>query len=311
MLQIFHLLMKFYINFDNYCHSKEKSIMFLTNFYDDSDYKQWHDQEKEEDDFKFEVGFWIKKLYEHYHFIVYFVAKYYEQIREHTGDYIDELLVKVERGKQSWGKMLENGDNEDLTTIETHLQKNLEIYRELRNLFDHAKVPCISDLIGHMTEELEYFQNVILTGELNLLEEMNMWSREHAENIDFLHCELPVLTNIRRINLEQIPEIVKMLYETKKVSAGFKDVNSQVLALLIDEDFHHYDERVLTLYYELMALKIKHLKSLEVLLGDISTLPIDEENQYLLRDLLKHEYEEAMFAKYRIQKAARQESISS
>lgn len=262
-----------------------------------------------------DVLFWSDKFYEHFHFIGIFIEKYNEKLKNGTRSNVQYLLDDVYFYEKLWKQMYLHFKNHSMGKAMKNLHnflipKTFRLYKAIENAFRASHIPCIPSLIEHMAEELEYFKNTILSGRGDLLSEISWWTKEHAENVAFISCELPQMAKINLLQWSKIPEIFNMMMNNKKLENTFKELHQSSESLRSrsrsifrpgqeEEKFDVLLEKE-ELYHKVIAAKIKHIKSIHMLVSKLSQLPIEEEDKFILKDLLRHESEEAIFAYDRI-----------
>ena len=253
---------------------------------------------------KFGILFWANKFYQHFHFIGSFLEKYRKQIFEESGRNIDSILKRVDKFERGWSKVFEffqeeEINEENLNGLDDFNEQTMEMYENIQDVFKSNKIPCVPSLLEHMMEELQYFQTAILQNDFNLLLEIAWWANEHAENIDFVDCELPRLLKVSWSHWQKIPQIVKMMFENRKLAYEFKNIHRNAKEIL-NNQVAYSKEDIDLLYYNIMAAKLKHFNAIRTLESELPHLPLEEDDKRLTYDLLEHEYSEALFAKQRI-----------
>jgi hypothetical protein len=268
--------------------------------------------------------FWSERFFEHFHFLAIFIEKNWHKLEEHThSDVRSFLLEPVYQLEKEWYRQvsewseLEQDENRDRDRDEKEskieylklkiIPWSIRVYKEIENAFRASKIACIPDLLEHMIEETQYFYKYILEHDSDLLSEIAWWSKEHAENIDFISCELPRMAKFNLLHWGNVPEIVKMLYDNNKLARHFESLNEEANHLLgvVEYDGQNISDnvewKIEGLYHAMITAKIKHFDAIKLLLSKLNELPLSNEDRLIVTDLLNHEEKEAIFAYNRIE----------
>lgn len=285
-----------------------------------------------EDHQEMEILFWAKKFKQHFHFIGIFIvqnAEKLEQLAETEAKAeaqteskaelqgvlsplpkqlftVDQLLAEALLFERKWERISQSREpSEEIAERPGLIKKSFRFKKHMETIFKNAGIPCAPALFHHMQEELIYFEQAILRGQWSYAQEMAWWAQEHAENLDFVICELPRLIVFKKINLMEIPSMVKMFVDNKKLSNKFKAIEKKIKELnaaLPSDTEGGEDKEVVTsqLYHEMMSAKISHLHGIGSLMEKIDKLPISEEDKFVVAQLLEHEREDAQFSFHRL-----------
>jgi hypothetical protein len=212
------------------------------------------------------IKFWAQRFSEHCDFIQdAFTASFKaKSIPVQVFDIVANLKKQWEQVKLK--PILLNNECKHL------LQQTLDIKKTCQDVFKALEIECWPDLFQHMQEEVLYVNDAILYGRWSFEAEAAWWAIEHAENLDFINCQL------RGHNSRLISNIVS---NNKALISAFKE-----WAKKIEVNEHMTRD----LYAELMKLKSKHENGLAKLLACK-----DGDNK-----MLTHELEEAKFAANRL-----------
>ena len=127
-----------------------------------------------------EISFWAHQFVEH--------CKLMKTLMERN-NVLDDEDQQLNNLEVKWQQIYDQPRVFNHTVIDD--TRNIKEY--VKNKFNKEKIDCLPDLINHMIEELDYFENAIINEQYTPLEEMQWWAREHSENLDFANCELPIL----------------------------------------------------------------------------------------------------------------------
>lgn len=222
------------------------------------------------------IIFWETRFKEHYEILEWFLLKNQDAI-------IDSGIMNVEEFDEVLNNMM---DDEPLWKYpDTYYDIVLDIFTE-SNVPD-AK--CIVPLIHHMKEEVEYFEDAILDHKMSYDDQLRWWAREHAENLEFVKCQLPRLFKFDIKMFAAIPLIFKVMFGTDGLIKQFKALSEATWSpgAIEEEDLVRLKMR---------QAKIQHIEAIDDLLQNLNKLPITKENAQLLKFMLGHERKEAMFA---------------
>jgi hypothetical protein len=165
------------------------------------------------------------------------------------------------------------------------IEETLTLKKDIRDLFETGDIDCFPNLLDHMIEELDYFREAIIEDSLSHLDEMHWWAKEHSENLDFVNCRLPEL--IVQDQMGTVAEINNIILQNNNLSEQFKNLLSET------------DE--MTLYRELMYLKVQHLNGISELIWKVEQLPLSAASKNELYVALHHESVEATYAFERLE----------
>lgn len=215
------------------------------------------------------ISFWAHQFSEHFQFITVFTERYHIRSME---SYAKDLQVF----KQAWTTVEQ--DPERLTKMLVTNTRNFKILalKQLQNL----GIPCLPDMLVHMLEELDYFTESILYQRYTLEDEIKYWATEHAENLEFVACQLPRL--IKEDSGQNVPlRVKKMLAQGGQLAKQFRSNKNN--------------------FKKFMQLKMQHLDSVNELLDNVDQLPLNDTTKQDLIEMLHHEKNEAIFALDRIE----------
>lgn len=241
------------------------------------------------------TAFWAHQFAQHFEFIQGILNGNKNEVTGVT----PELMVRLRGAQNRW-----NAISEDPHIYkESDYEKTLALKEEVKSIV--SNLPCIPDLLVHMIEELNYFQNSVRKEEYNLQDEVSYWATEHAENLDFVNCELPEL--IKAEGNDRWPRFLYKAFEdNKKLSEKFRKIayNNQagflaglgkVFGIGLSAD--NVDSKELDYF---MRLKEKHIAGIDNLIAHIPELPLTPKTMKNLFEMLNHERNEAIFAFERI-----------
>lgn len=233
--------------------------------------------------------FWADKFQQHFHFGIDLAIKNADKLVAHDID-VDQLVRDALKFQRTWQRIRDV----PYTLMERPaiIPRSLSFKKLLESLFKVAGVPCAPALFHHMQEELLYFRDALLENKWSYAKEVAWWAQEHAENLDFVNCELPQLIKFKKINISKIPSMVKMVFENSQLSNKFKSIASRI------NEAGDIDEQ---LYHDMLSAKISHVRGIDKLLAAMPTLPLDDDDKEVVEEMLNHEKEEAVFAFGRIE----------
>ena len=210
---------------------------------------------------EYAISFWAHQFAQHFTFIAAFLKRYDIEKFEEYGE-------ELKHFETAWMQVQHNPNS----LTDALMNDTLRIKKAIKKQVKH--LPCIPALITHMLEELNYFDESILQHKYTLQDEIEYWSKEHAENLEFVGCELPRL--IQEDGKGSIPNFLKqMLEEGAQLANEFKQQNN---------------------FEEFMLLKQKHLESINKLLHKLPHIPLNKQTMQDVKEMLQHEKHEAMFA---------------
>ena len=239
------------------------------------------------------TSFWAHQFSEHFKFIISILKANKDKV-----EVTPVFMAKLKAAEIRWA----NISDDPRLYKDNDYDKTLALKEEVKDLV--SSLPCIPDLLTHMIEELNYFKNSVLSEEYNLQDEVSYWATEHAENLDFVNCELPQL--IKEEGSYTWPRFLYRVFEdNKKLSSKFKEVayNNQagflaglgkVFGLGKDANVDPKD------LANFMRLKEKHINGIDNLISHIPDLPLSPDTMKDLYEMLNHERNEAIFAFDRI-----------
>lgn len=200
--------------------------------------------------------------------------------------------ANVYRLRAQWAKIHQDAS---LLTARVVQESDMAVRDALETAREHG-IPCVPDLYAHMLEESEYFQQAILGDRFDLGSEMQWWAREHAENLDFVNCQLPVLIAEDSRRRTVPPAVKEAMAKNQKISAQFKRV-------LANGGGKQGLER-------LMEAKKEHAAAVESLMSNLDSLPLKAKTRESVRKMLHHEKHEAEFAELRLKTVAHMDRSS-
>lgn len=239
------------------------------------------------------ISFWAHQFSEHFKFILAILKAEKEEVST-----TPELRTKLRGMQARWALISEDPrlyEDEDS-------ERTLELKEEVKELI--SSLDCIPDLLTHMIEEVDYFKNSVVAEEYTLKDEVAWWATEHAENLDFVNCQLPIL--IRNEGDDRWPAFLhRALEANKELSQEFKEIaynNRAGFLAGIGRAFglagsSEIDPRDLDNF---MRLKEEHIDGINELMIRIPELPLSPCTQKDLFEMLDHERNEAVFAFDRI-----------
>ena len=234
-----------------------------------------------------EISFWAHQFSEH--------CQLMKTLIEKNHVFTDESGT-LNNLEERWNQIHEQPESFDENSDLIGETRSIKGYVEGK--FDEEGIECLPDLIAHMIEELDYFENAIVNETYTPLEEMQWWAREHAENLDFANCELPIL--IKEDGIAPVPQKAEeMKKKNEQLSQKFKDIATKIGQQLANEEENGVPE---DLYNELFDLKVEHLNGLTEAIDSLPDLPLSDETKQMVHEMLHHESAEADFAFNRLGK---------
>lgn len=232
------------------------------------------------------IKFWSHQFAEHMEFMI-------NSLRDES----DEAPTDVMRELSDLQGVWERVSKDPSQYRESFLERTVKIQARVADMV--ASLECVPDLIHHMQEETDYFDQSVLRHEFRLRDEIVYWSHEHAENLDFVNCQLPKLILMQ--NLGPAPEwLTEMAKANDELSKQLKELASANETGVLDsirEAFGNESSEVSQEEYEtFMALKTVHLQSLDELLKRVKDLPLAPGTQMDVYNMVRHERHEAIFA---------------
>ncbi len=224
------------------------------------------------------IKFWAQHFQEHCEFITDLTNRYQVALSPTVKAFLDKVQT-------SWKNV-----EKDPSYYDNRLYMTTLVLKE-KVKEDVAAVPCISDLLDHMIEELNYFKESIVDGEFSLWNEIQYWSTEHAENINFVLCELPRLI-AEDDSGKPVPAFLKPASKKDKELANAFEKIAKMKKTPTDV-FEFRDSTIIPMFD-------KHIKSIEGLKGKVTQLPLKPATRVSFCKMLHHELDEAKFAYKRI-----------
>jgi hypothetical protein len=239
--------------------------------------------------------FWAHQFSEHFKFIINELKLNRDKVEAPRA-----LMAQLHQMQARWAEI---NENPFLFTPET-LDKTFELKEQVKGLV--SGLECVPDLLTHMLEEASYYLNSVLEEKYTLQDEIAYWATEHAENIDFVNCQLPVL--IRDHGLGPAPKfLAKVAADNAKLSAAFKEIaadNQEGFFAGIGKLFGfgadrsgEVDPKTLMQFEK---LHMKHMNAVQGLIEKLPQIPLPPKLLSDLYEMLTHEAREAMFADARI-----------
>jgi hypothetical protein len=249
-----------------------------------------------------EILFWAKKMKQHFHFTSIFIVDNLEKLEKYLTSAkiritVDQLMKDTLHFERVWGRIYNSLD--PMEEIEERLPLLIKTYRfnlGMATLFKKAGIPCAPALFEHMSGEVVYLLESIINESWSYETEMAWWAQEHAENLNFINCELPRLLEFKKLlnadGLKKFPEMAKMFIENKKLANKFMEIKKSI------EKREEGGQQNITseIYHEMMRAKIVHLNGIKSLMKKLKTLPLSEKNRSIVYQILNHEHSEAVFA---------------
>lgn len=228
----------------------------------------------------YDVKFWAERFFEHFQMI--------KKTAKKNGIELPlEIAKQVNDLENQWRKIQQNPQS--IKNNRQLLDLSVKMKAGVRQIFVNEEIPCLPDLFHHMMEEVEYFRGAILDNKYSLMDELKWWAHEHAENLDFVNCQLHELiaedSFVARI-FGKPSHIEQMLAENAKLSEMFKELDSET------------SEK--KLFSRLSELKVKHLAGVSNLIQNVHQFPLAEDTKKMVYDMLTHESLEADYAFERI-----------
>lgn len=238
------------------------------------------------------IEFWAQQFAEHFEFIIDVLKA------EELGN--PKLFLKLNGMEHRWARI----HQDPLLFTHADLEKTLELKHEVKDIV--ADKPCLPDLLEHMIEEAEYFRDSILDNKYTLKDEISFWANEHAENIDFVGCQLPILIKNDSLGrASRWPSFLghafkkdkKLSEKLKELSASNREGFLSGIGRLFGYDRNEVSEEEMDHVFNLFG---EHIAGIESLISHVGDLPLSEDNMYVLDAMLNHELNEALFAIQRL-----------
>lgn len=232
------------------------------------------------------IMFWSHQFAEHMEFLVKAL-----QNEEVTTD--PTLMADLARMQRVWTPVSKNAQ---LFKPE-HLIKTYALLEEVEELV--SGLECVPDLVHHMKEESNYLKNSVLRGRYTLRDEIGFWSREHAENLDFVNCQVPKLIALQ--GLGPVPGWLKGAAATNtELSARFKELASANEQGVLGDIVGTEDQVAREDLDAFLELKAAHLVAVDNLLTNVGDLPLTQPTKMDVYKMVRHERREAIYALNRV-----------
>jgi len=159
------------------------------------------------------IRFWAKQFYEHFQFIRDLIER--NELNQSLSDDQHQELREVQKAWKTVRK------NPQIPRLGRLVDVTKEIKEEMRGVV--SGLNCVPDLLNHMMEELEYFERSVLLDSFTQWDEVTWWAREHAENLEYVACQLPVL--IQEDDLGEQPRVVDDIVENaRELADQFREI---------------------------------------------------------------------------------------
>lgn len=239
------------------------------------------------------IEFWAERFSEHFMFIRDILKS------ENLGD--TKLRTQLATMEARWAQISGN----PLLFKPKDLEKTLELKHEVKHIV--SSKPCLPDLLEHMIEEANYFKASIVDEKFTLKDEIHFWANEHAENLDFVDCQLPIF--IEKEGHGRYPAFLKKAFkQNEELSSKLKGVasdNSEGFFSSIgklfgydnDNDRNRVEPEELDKVFKLFNT---HIDGIKGLIAKVPELPLTQKTAGVLTQMLTHELNEAIFAEHRL-----------
>ncbi|MHB1954858.1 MAG: hypothetical protein ACYCOU_14050 [Sulfobacillus sp.] len=193
---------------------------------------------------------------------------------------LDPLVSQaLSRFKRRWHNIAEDPKKSD--SVPALLQETGKLQSAILGIFHAFGDRCGQDLVIHMLEEAHYFEGLFNEVPTSADEEARWWCREHAENLQFLVCQLPSLIARSRGNAKLGEEL---LQRAELLSGQFSS-QGNVAEDIVKRTFE---------------LNEKHRVLLQDVIADLGYLVPQSKMQSAVKQMLEHELKEGDFARQRL-----------
>ena len=237
------------------------------------------------------VRFWSQRFADHFDFILVALTDTFEK-----KSIPEKLVAAINLYKTQW---LNISKKPSLLNCKWKIiQGTLNFKTIMRAIFSENSIPCWPDMMEHMIEEVIYFVKAIVRKEWNFGKELSWWANEHAENLEFVNCQLPILfgQDYGTVNLPS--NVQRFLKDVKKENNNL----SREFKVLSDKALEYENTLPSNLFQEFLILKQKHLRGIDKLIA--AKLPLSKETLDNLDAMLCHERKEAIYAASRLESIA-------
>lgn len=254
------------------------------------------------------LKFWSNIFAQHFYFMHKIITS--NNVSFSLADGLINLDTLVDMAKR-WIEMADTADTANITKLQKLIQDTFYVKTEVKKFFSHLaihnkKFSCFVNLLTHMLEELEYFHDCLVKQKWSYFRELEWWATEHAENLEFVNCQLPKLLQLHKINLDAIamtPTIIKLVVRNNKLIKKFKTIAgaaaNTVSTVSAGASAREYEKYLIN---DMIATKIEHVNAIKNLISLLPKLPLENADRVLVKEMLEHELNEAEWAFHRIEK---------